>query len=105
MMRTVLVLAAGVAAGALVGCSSEHYPASPVPAPFSDMQAYRMADVALNDQHGPEATIPKFALKTGDGYLVGYVDNAMAGATPPKPSHLVFVGFDGKTREVMLRGE
>ncbi len=107
MMRRVFVLAVSAAGAAIVGCSSGHYPASPVPAPFSDLQAYRMADVSLVDRHGMEATLPKFAQKTGDGYLVGYVGNEMAGAggTPPKPSHLVFVGFDGKTREVNFHDE
>ena len=105
MMRRVFVLALGAAGAAIVGCSSEHYPASPVPAPFSDLQAYRMADVTLADRHGMEATLPKFAQKTGDGYLVGTLGDEMVGGTPPKPSHLVFVGFDGKTREVTFHDQ
>ena|SRR5689334_23598662 len=105
MMHRVFVLALSAAGAAIVGCSSEHYAASPVPAPFSDLQAYRMADVTLADRHGMEATLPKFAQKTGDGYLVGTVGTEMTGGTPPKPSHLVFVGFDGKTREVTFSND
>ena len=106
MMRRVFVLAVSAACAAVVGCSSEqHYPASPVPAPFSDLTAYRMTDVTLTDRHGMEATLPKFAQKTGDGYLVGTVGTEMTGGTPPKPSHLVFVGFDGKTREVTFSND
>ena len=96
-MRSTLIRAAVLAAIVPLGAScAGHFPASPVPGAFSDTQANVMA-------RNNASAAPEFAQPTGRGYIMAYHDDFDASATPPRPTRLVEVRYDGKVREYSFR--
>jgi hypothetical protein len=90
--------AALVGSALLVGCASkETYPASPVPAILTDMQAAAIAGP------GPIGSQLASAEPTGDGQLLEYRSAFDPAARPPRASRLVHVRHDGEVREITFR--
>ena len=82
------------------GCTS--YPRSPVPAPLSDMEAAKLADLYLDDQNVDDRTITSIE-PHGYGHFVSYVTDFDPAAEPPREWHVVDVRNTGRLREVQFR--
>ena len=91
--------AALVGSVVLVGCASkkEHFPASPVAAILTDMQAAAIAGPGMAGSQLVSAE------PTGDGYLLEYHSAYDPAAKPPVGSRLVKVGHDGDVREYSFK--
>ncbi len=103
-MRQLLFL--GVAAATLgvsMSCTSRHLPASPVPAPLTDMQAMRMGRAYIQD-HGQVPAGLVGIQRSKWGYLLLYNSAFDPAATPPKQSHLLAVHNDGLVKEYVFEG-
>ncbi len=102
-MRRVLIHAAVLAALPLVGlaCAKKTFPASPVPAPLTELEAAELAEARLGDRL--EGSMLTTIEPTRKGYLLGYVSEFAPGAEPPKQSTLVAVEHDGSVREYDFR--
>jgi hypothetical protein len=102
-MRRVLIHAAVLAALPFVGvaCAKKTFPASPVPAPLSALEAADLAEERLGARL--EGAMLTTIEPTGKGYLLGYVSEFDPRAEPPKASTLVAVEHDGSVREYDFR--
>jgi hypothetical protein len=82
--------------------SCAHYPASPVPAAMTDLQAAQLADSYLADRDVRPALLTS-AEQQCDGWLLSYERSFVITATAPKESHLVIVNNTGAVREIEMR--
>lgn len=100
-MRTTLIAIAALAV--TVGCSSSKpsYPASPVPAAMTDLQAARLGGAFMAQQNNRHQLLHS-ALRQCDGYLLAYTSVFDADGKPPKESHLVIVRNDGSVHEIQF---
>ena len=83
-------------------CSSTRFPASPVPAPLTDMQAAHLADVYQIAHKSPPMTLMS-ARAGSDGYLLAYETAFRDDQKPAKESHLFLVRHDGDVRELKFK--
>ena len=105
MLRFTSLAVVGLIALAM-GCSSSgpQFPASPVPAPLSDLEAARLGNSYLHEQNVHHAMLHS-ALRDCDGYLLAYTTVFDADGKPPKESHLLIVKNDGSVRELRFAKE
>ena len=89
--------AAAVLMTGATACTS--YPESPVPAPISDVEAARLADLYLDEQNVGERTITSIE-PHGHGYFVSHKTRFQEDADPVKAWHVVDVRHDGNLRHV-----
>jgi hypothetical protein len=83
-------------------CASEKYPASPVPAAMSDLEAARLADIKLA-QRDMAPRVLHSAEQTRDGWLLAYQSPFNTAMTPPTEWRLVEVKNTGEVREITFR--
>jgi len=95
-------LAALVLPFAAASCSSDRYPASPVPAAQSDLQAMRMSQLALAEHGTPPGTFTD-ATRTGEGHFIGYKTDLDPTRQPPREYHLIVVNNDGTMFDQVYR--
>ena len=105
MRHTLPCAAAAAIIGSLLlgGCAKDKYPASPVPAILSDVEAAKLADAYLAEDEGFITRQPASMEATGDGYLVEYRTAFAADEEPPRQSRLVMVEHTGEVREIVFR--
>src|SRR5437762_3303504 len=102
-MRSTLIRAAVLAAIVPLGAScAGNFPKSPIPGAFTENQADAVARANSNAAPGTYA-VPKFAQRTGHGYIMEYHDDFDAGASPPRPSRLVRVNYNGHVQQYDFR--
>ena len=88
---------------AAASCSSaDHYPASPVPAAMTEIQAMRLAQPVLADRGAPPGIFTD-VIRTGDGFLVGYKTDFEPSRQPPREYHLVVVRNNGTVFDQVYR--
>ena len=95
--------AALIGSSLLAGCGSKNLPASPVPAPLSDVEAVSVAEDYLDERQPDERLLVSSVEPTGDGNLVSFRSSFDAEADPPIASRLVEVKHDGSVRELRFR--
>jgi hypothetical protein len=96
MRRLVFV---GLMSCAAAGCSSQSYPASPVPARLSDRDAVFFARNYLAQKNAPPATLVGIQ-PAEQGTLLEYQTLFQPNATPPREWRLLNVNHTGAVREV-----
>ena len=85
----------------IAACSAK-YPASPVPAPLTDFDAARLAEV-YQTQHKSPPMVLITAEPQPDGYLMSYRTLFDPVGSPPKQARMFIVRNNGKVREVMFK--
>ena len=103
MMRvSICALAGAMLVGA--GCSSENFPASPVPAHLTDREAASLGGRYLIERGTPPTRVTAIE-PTDKGYLFHYQSYFDAPSGPPKQVRLLNINNDGTIREIWFPHE
>ena len=86
----------------LAAACSGKYPASPVPAALTDVEAARLADV-YQTQHKSPPLVLVTAEPQPDGYLMSYQSLFDPVGSPPKQARMFIVRNDGAVREITFK--
>ena len=86
------------------GCSSQPFPASPVPARLTDREAANLGDRYLAERAVPPTRVTAIE-PTETGYLFHYESDFDAPSGPPKQVRLLNINNDGSIREVWFPHE
>ena len=96
--------AVAVAALLAAGCSSQTYPASPVPTHLTDREASFLGERYLIERGVPPTRLTAIE-PTNTGYLFHYESFFDAPSGPPKQGRLLHINNDGTVREIWFPHE